>query len=118
MLFLINKLSIIIIIVAAVIAILALAIIIFKLTHYKHGIKIDESFMSTMLLALGGIENIKDYSAENARVKFELNDVNLAKLDTLKELSPKGVFITNNCVKTLFKYESSDIVKNLSKIKK
>lgn len=117
MLFLINKLTIIIIIVAAVIVILALAIIIFKLTHYKHGIKI-ESFMSTMLLALGGIENIKDYSVENARVKFELNDVNLAKLDTLKELSPKGVFITNNCVKTLFKYESSDIVKNLSKIKK
>lgn len=118
MLFLINKITLILIIVISVTLILALVFILFKMTHKERKVKIDDNFMTTMLNSLGGIDNIKSYSVENARVKFELVNVSLANLDALKELSTKGVFVSNNSVKTLFKYESSDIVKNLSKIKK
>lgn len=118
MYFLINKLTLILIIVIAVILLLVVGFILFKVLHKEHGQKIDDEFMTSMLNSLGGIDNIKSFSVENARVKFELEDVKLADFDSLKELSPKGVFVSNNSVKTLFKYESNDIVKNLNKIKK
>lgn len=118
MLFLLNKVTVTIIVCVAVV--LALLVLVFILLALKkdRGQKIDDEFMKVMIDSLGGIENIKDYSVENARVKFELSNLDIAKLDKLKELSPKGVFVTNNSVKTLFKYESKDIVKNLEKIKK
>ena len=81
----------------------------------KGHVKVDEEFMATLFTALGGCENICKYSVDNSRVKFELVNLNLANLETLKELSPKGVFVTGNNIKTLFKYESFLIVKMLDK---
>lgn len=103
---------------AAVIAIVVVAIVIGILKGKKGKIKVDEEFMEQLFQALGGKDNIKGYSVENARVKFELLDLKVADLDSLKTLSPKGVFVTNNHVKTLFKYESQIIVKMLDKMLK
>lgn len=96
-----------------VIIVLALVLI---LKNKTKGIKIDEEFMNQLISSLGAKENIISYSVENSRVKFELLDVSKANLDSLKELSSKGVFVTNNTVKTLFKYESKQIVANLNRI--
>lgn len=91
-----------------------IGIIIGKIKNKGH-VKVDEEFMTTLIESLGGKDNIKSYCVDNSRVKFELLDLTLAKLDTIKELSPKGVFITGNNIKTLFKYESFLIVKMLDK---
>lgn len=97
------------------VAIIVLALVLI-LKNKTKGIKIDEEFMNQLISSLGAKENIKSYSVENSRVKFELLDVSKANLDSLKELSSKGVFVTNNTVKTLFKYESKQIVANLNRI--
>ena len=96
MLFLINKITLILIIVISVTLVLALVFILFKMTHKERKVKIDDNFMMTMLNSLGGIDNIKSYSVENARVKFELVNVSLANLDALKELSPKDLCTLSN----------------------
>ena len=80
MLFLISKITLILIIVISVTLILALVFILFKMIHKERKVKIDDNFMTTMLNSLGGIDNIKSYSVENARVKFELVNVSLANL--------------------------------------
>lgn len=97
------------------VAIIVLALVLI-LKNKTKGIKIDEEFMNQLISSLGAKENIISYSVENSRVKFELLDVSKANLDSLKELSSKGVFVTNNTVKTLFKYESKQIVANLNRI--
>ena len=97
------------------VAIIVLALVLI-LKNKSKGIKIDEEFMNQLISSLGAKENIISYSVENSRVKFELLDVCKANLDSLKELSSKGVFVTNNTVKTLFKYESKQIVANLNRI--
>lgn len=97
------------------VAIIVLALVLI-LKNKTKGIKIDEEFMNQLISSLGAKENIISYSVENSRVKFELLDVSKANLDSLKELSSKGVFVTNNTVKTLFKYESNQIVANLNRI--
>ena len=81
----------------------------------KDHVKVDEEFINTLFDYLGGQDNIVKYSVDNSRVKFEVKDLKLANLDGLKKLSPKGVFITNNNIKTLFKYESHLIIKMLDK---
>lgn len=91
-----------------------IAFLIGKIKNKGH-VKVDEEFICTLIDSLGGKDNIKSYCVDNSRVKFELVNLTFAKLDTIKELSPKGVFITGNNIKTLFKYESFLIVKMLDK---
>lgn len=100
--------------VLAAIFLLILIISIVKASR-KKGIKVDEEFIKDLLNTLGGKENILKYTVDNARVKFELQDLTKADLTHLHELSPKGVFVTGNSVKTLFKYEASTIIKMLDK---
>lgn len=115
---LISSLVLTIIIIVSVVILAGIILLIVKLTHKEKGQKVDSLFMDEVISSLGGIDNILSYSVENARVKFLLD--NISKIDQAKlmELSPKGAFITGNNVKTLFKYESHEIVKNLDKIKK
>ena len=79
---------------------------------------VDDEYIERLIQYLGGYQNILDYSVENARVKFVVSNVNTVDLEKLKELSPSGVFVTGNRIKTLFKYESKDIISMLdSKLK-
>ncbi len=84
----------------------------------KNKIVVDEELINSMVSYLGGKENIKNYSKENARVKFEVLNLESVNLDSLKTISEKGVFVTGNNVKTLFKYDSDLIIKMLDKILK
>lgn len=105
----------IILIVVGILLLLSVLIFIIIKNKKKGKVKIDTEFINSLLNYLGGKENIKGYSIDNARVKFELNDISKASLDDLHALSPKGVFVTNNNVKTLFKYESKEIIQMLNK---
>ena len=117
--FLISNLTLGLIIGGCALIIILISLVLLYLLKFKSkGIKIDEEFMNQLITSLGGKENIKNYSVENSRVKFELIDLEKANLDGIKALSTKGVFVTNNNVKTLFKYESKQIVLNLNRILK
>lgn len=101
-----------------VVIVIAAVVIILCTKKGKKKIVVDEELISNMISYLGGKENIKSYSKENARVKFEVNELDKVNLESLKTISIKGVFVTGNNVKTLFKYDSELIVKMLDKILK
>lgn len=71
---------------------------------------VDEAFVLSLLLALGGLPNIENVSVDNGRVKFLVNDLDLLITDELQKLSTSGVFITGKSVKLLFKYDSNTIM--------
>ena len=68
-------------------------------------IKIDEEFITNIFNLLGGKTNINDITVDNARLKFNIKDLDIVDLNGLKALSNQGVFITGNNIKTLFKYD-------------
>ena len=74
---------------------------------------VDDLFINTLLLGLGGKDNIKTLSIDNGRVKFNLLDLDLLNQEAIKEVSNSGAFITGNNVKLLFKYDSELIVETL-----
>ena len=83
-----------------------------KSSKIEH-VLVDELFISTLLIGLGGIENIKSVSLDNGRVKFNIIDLDLLNNDSIKTISSSGAFITGNNVKLLFKYDSLLIVETL-----
>lgn len=74
---------------------------------------VDELFIKTLLTGLGGVENIKNVSIDNGRVKFNIEDLDLLNQEAIKTVSTSGAFITGNNVKLLFKYDSEVIVNTL-----
>jgi phosphotransferase system IIB component len=99
--------------------VLVLSLVVFLILKNKKGnkkIKIDAEFINNLVDILGGKENVLSVTNENGRIKFELEDLELAKLEDLKALSNSGVFVTNNTVKTLFPHDAktiSNAIKNL-----
>ncbi len=94
----------------ALILILATVLITMKRKGSKK-IKVDDAFIAELLKCLGGRENLCSAKFTNGRVNFELEDVEKADLNALKELSTTGVFVTNQTVKMLFTYDSGLICK-------
>lgn len=105
-----------IIIPIAVIAALAIVLIFFVLKGKKKKIKVNKEFIDSLVLALGGIDNLTGVGVENSRLKLTVNDLNKVDLNKIKEFSDKGVFVTGNTIKTLFKFESERIAYELKKI--
>lgn len=99
-----------------------IAIILFGVFYFTSGLRkkegakksehviVDEAFVLSLLLALGGLPNIENVSVDNGRVKFLVNDLDLLITDELQKLSTSGVFITGKSVKLLFKYDSNTIM--------
>ena len=85
--------------------------ILFILKKKLKRIKIDEEFINNIFNLLGGKTNINDITVDNARLKFNIKDLDIVDLNGLKALSNQGVFITGNNIKTLFKYDSEAIKK-------
>lgn len=81
----------------------------------KNKLIIDDEFINSIYELLGNRENVKSISVDNARLKFDVIDLNLVNLNGLKELSQNGVFVTNNVVKTLFKFDSKEIKKQMER---
>lgn len=89
-----------------------LIVIILKSRHKKHPrVKVNEEFINELVQALGQRKNIVSVSTVNGRIHFNVEDLELVNLDTLKKLSTAGVFITNTTVKMLFTYDSESICK-------
>lgn len=99
--------------VLGVVLLLAILIVfIIKARHQKHPhVKVNEEFINELVLALGQRKNIVSVSTVNGRIHFNVEDLELVDLDTLKKLSTAGVFITNTTIKMLFTYDSELICK-------
>ncbi len=100
-------------IIALIALVVALVIILILTKKGKSKLVVDEQLISNLVSFLGGKENIVKYSNENARVKFEVKEINKVDLESLKTISKSGVFVTGNIVKTLFKYDSAVVIKML-----
>lgn len=72
-------------------------------------IKIDDEFITKLIMALGSLTNIKNVSVDNGRLKIEVNDLDVVDSNSLKDMNSNGVFITGNNIKLLFKYDSNTI---------
>ncbi len=105
-----------IIIPIAVIIALTIILIFFIANSKKKKIKVNKEFIDSLVLALGGIDNLTGVGVENSRLKLSVTDLSLVDLNKIKEFSDKGVFVTGNTIKTLFKYESEKIAYELKKI--
>lgn len=81
----------------------------------KPKIIIDDEFITNIFTLLGSKENVKAISVDNSRLKFEVIDLKKVNLNGLKEFSQNGVFVTNNVVKTLFKYDSAEIKRQMER---
>lgn len=105
--------NLVIIIAASVLVALLLIIILCLCLKKKKPkikkIKIDEEFINTLYLGLGGKENIKDIIVDNGRLKFNITNLKLLDKESLDKVSQSGVFITGSFVKILFKYDAKDI---------
>lgn len=107
--FLIN-LPVLLAFVGIVIA-LIVVIVLLVLKGKNKGIKVDSNFIDGLFSILGGKENVLEVLVDNARLKFKVVNLELVDLNGLKSLSNQGVFVTGDYIKTLFKFDSKDIMK-------
>lgn len=110
-----------IIIASAIVLVAAVVILIGFLIKNKSKkapkIKVDDNFIEDLLRAYGGISNISSTALDNGsgRLRVSVKALDLCDLDKLKIFSTKGVFITNNVIVTLFKYDSKRIKEEIDK---
>lgn len=102
-------------IIVGIIAVILLIVLLLK-RKPKGKIKVDESFINELINNYGGKNNIIKVSVDNARLKIEVNDLDLVDLNAIKQTSESGVFVTGNIIKTLFKFDSKLIKSSLDKI--
>ena len=98
--------------VAILVLLLVVAFIIFKKKKNPNSkIKVDDEFINNLIGYLGEIKNVNNVNVDNGRLKIEVNDLDIVKLDEIKSLALNGVFVTGNVIKILFKYDSNTIKK-------
>ena len=102
--------------IAIVVLILCVVGLVVFLKRRTPKIRINQEFMQQLLTALGSIDNVIDAKTMNGRVILEVEDIEKVTFDTLKELSTKGVFITNQTIKMLFPYDSETISKEIKNL--
>lgn len=102
--------------IAIVVLILCVVGLVVFLKRRTPKIRINQEFMHQLLTALGSIDNVKDAKTMNGRVILEVEGIEKVTFDTLKELSTKGVFITNQTIKMLFPYDSETISKEIKNL--
>ena len=96
-----------------VIALLVLALVLIKKQRKQSSVKVDNTFIDNLIDNYGGISNILSVGIENSRLKITVDDLDIVKLDDLKEQAQSGIFVTGNTVKTLYKLSSEQIKKFL-----
>ncbi len=97
---------------AILVLLLVVAFIIFKKKKNPNSkIKVDDEFINNLIGYLGEIKNVNNVNVDNGRLKIEVNDLDIVKLDEIKSLALNGVFVTGNVIKILFKYDSNTIKK-------
>ena len=104
--------------VAIIVVLLAITFVLIKLSKSKGTkTKIDSEFINNLVNILGGTNNVLSVTNDNGRIKFELEDLEKANLNGLKELSQSGVFVTNNTIKTLFPHDAKTISNAIKQLK-
>ena len=100
-------------IIGVIVAIVLVAVLVlFSVKGKKNKrIKIDSNFIDNLFAILGGKDNVLEVLVDNARLKFKVSNLELVDLNALKGLSNQGVFVTGDYIKTLFKFDSKDIMK-------
>jgi len=116
-----NTIPIIIGSIVAVIVLLAIIVLIVsskKKKNKKKGfINVNEEFVDKLIGFYGGIENIKDVTVDNARLKIEVVDLEKVDLESIRDNSNGGLFVKFNTIKTLYKLDSAAI-KHLIDVKR
>ena len=102
-------------IIIAVILVLAIVTIIILKKKNKGHVKVDNEFIENIISYLGGKENISGVGVDNARLKVSVKDLSIVKSNELGSICEKGVFITGNNIKMMFKYDSQTIKNELEK---
>lgn len=114
-----NLLIMIVAIAVVLVVVLAIVVILLIKKNSKKTpkIKIDDKFINDLLKAYGGIDNISSTALDNGsgRLRVSVKTLDLCNLDELKGFSTKGVFVTNNVIVTLFKYDSKRIKEEIDK---
>ena len=91
--------------------IIALVVVLIVKGKKNKRIKIDSNFIDNLFSILGGKENVLEVLVDNARLKFKVENLDSVDLNALKGISNQGVFVTGDYIKTLFKFDSKDIMK-------
>lgn len=104
-----------IILAAALILILGVFIAFYYLKKKQNKSIVNPDFIDALLLYLGGNNNILKVEVEQSRLKIEVNELDLVDLEKLKTLTDKGIFVTGNTIKALFKDEAINIKNALEK---
>ena len=100
-------------IIGVIVAIVLVAVLVlFSVKGKKNKrIKIDSNFIDNLFAILGGKDNVLEVLVDNARLKFKVENLDSVDLNALKDISNQGVFVTGDYIKTLFKFDSKDIMK-------
>lgn len=107
----------IIILCVIIVALIIASIIIALINKNKKGhVKVDSEFINKIIAFLGGVGNIASVVVDNARLKVSVNDLSTVDSNGLHSLSEKGVFISGNNIKMMFKYDSNTIKKEIEKL--
>ncbi len=64
---------------------------------------VDSEQVVAFQIALGGKDNIINFTKEMSRLHVEVKDIELVLVDRLKELGASGVLIVGNLIKASFK---------------
>lgn len=106
-----TNLPLIIGIIASIVLVALVLVIILIVGKKNKRIKIDSNFIDNLFNILGGKNNVLEVLVDNARLKFKVDNLELVDLNALKGISNQGVFVTGDYIKTLFKFDSKDIMK-------
>lgn len=96
-----------------VLFLIGLALFLIRKRRKPKGVKVNNEFIDTLISYYGGINNINSVEVENSRLKIEVVDLDNVNLESIKENSSSGVFVTGNIIKTLYKLSSDQIKKSL-----
>lgn len=99
----------------ALVLIVAIIVIVLLKKKNKDHVKVDNQFIENIISYLGGKENITNIGVDNARLKVSVNDLSVVNTDNLGSLCERGVFITGNNIKMMFKYDSHTIKKEIER---
>lgn len=101
--------------VIVLVVILAAFCLVFVIKKKQATTKVNQPFMDALTLYLGGKNNILTVEVEQGRLKITVTDLDLVDLEKLKTLTDKGIFVTGNTIKALFKDDALLIKQALEK---
>jgi phosphotransferase system IIB component len=100
-----------------VILFLVALVVIVKLVVMQPKVKkqvttVDKS--EVVIAFLGGIANINKASLDGNRIKFQVKDIDIVKLEGFKDLGASGIFISGNNVKMVLPFSAQMTVDKIN----